>query len=213
MSYNNMIIKPTAAEMENPYYNQLRVEYRQCMDEGLDVEKYKDLVWAVSNIENADDRARFAEMVFDLLMKAEIREGYEYNEPSDLAGIRTLRKPYVFEKKEPSHECLFGKVLGAWYGRICGCLLGKPVEGVKYDELTDFLKRSGNFPMTRYICRKDIDRKGIRTSCLAGEHPYVPWDDDTNYMVLAQMLIEKHGRDFEPKHMMALWAASQPLPS
>ena len=114
--------------------------------------------------------------------------------------------PHAFEKKTPTEEELFDKILGAWYGRICGCLLGKPVEGVKYDELTDFLKCSGNFPMTRYICRKDIDRKGIRTSCLAGEKPYVPWDDDTNYMVLAQILIEKYGKDFTPKNMMELCA-------
>jgi ADP-ribosylglycohydrolase len=105
------------------------------------------------------------------------------------------------------------KILGAWYGRICGCLLGKPVEGVRYAELTDFLKASGNFPMSRYICRKDIDREGIRTSCLAGEMPYAPWDDDTNYMVLAQMLIEKHGKDFTPKNVMDLWVEKQPLPS
>jgi ADP-ribosylglycohydrolase len=214
MSYKNQFkLTPSPLNMDSPYFNQLRVEYNQCLEEGLDVEKYKDLVWAVSNIEDAQDRYRFANMVFDVLMKAEIKEGYPYQEPSDLEGIRALRKPYRFEKKMPDAETLKDKILGAWYGRICGCLLGKPVEGVKYDVLTDFLKCSGNFPMTRYIRRSDIDREGIRTSCLAGEMPYAPWDDDTNYMVLAQMLIEKHGKDFTPKNVMDLWVEKQPLPS
>ena len=215
MSYNDMVaIKPTMKILDAPYCNLLRMEYNQCLEEGLDVEKYKDLVWAVSNIEDEDDRRRFADMIFELLMKTEIREGYEYNEPSDLEGIRALRKPYAFEKKMPSEDRLREKILGAWYGRICGCILGKPCEGTKYDELTQFLKDADNFPMTRYICRKDIKYKStIRTSCLADEMQFAPWDDDTNYVVLAQMLIEKYGKDFTPKNVMQLWTASQPLPS
>jgi len=114
----------------------------------------------------------------------------------------------------PDRETLRKKISGAWYGRICGCLLGKPCEGVKQDELTQFLRDSDNYPMTRYICRKDIKYKSkIRTSCLADEMTCAPWDDDTNYVVLAQILIEKYGRDFEPKHMIALWSERQPFTS
>ena len=206
-------VKPNYECGDIAYHKLLRVEYRQSVEEGLDIEKYKDLFWAVSNVENAEYRARLSEMMFEIVIDAEVREGYAYNEPSDLEGIRALRKPYTFEKKMPDTDALREKILGAWYGRICGCLLGKPVEGVKYAELTDFLKASGNFPMSRYICRKDIDREGIRTSCLADELPCAPWDDDTNYMVIAQQLIEKYGRDFKPRDVIVSWQDKQSLTS
>ena len=68
--------------------------------------------------------------------------------------------------------------------------------------------------MHRYICRPDIKYKStIRTSCLADEMKFAPWDDDTNYVVLAQILIEKYGRDFTPRNVMELWVERQPMPS
>ena len=32
----------------------LKTEYRQCIDEGKDVERYKDLFFAISNMENGE---------------------------------------------------------------------------------------------------------------------------------------------------------------
>ncbi len=195
------------------YHKLLETEYRQSVEEGLDIEQYKALFEAVMNMENSEYKAKMADVLFEIVRDAETREGYPYNEPSDLEGIKALRKPYTFEKKMPDADILREKILGAWYGRICGCLLGKPVEGVKYAELTDFLKTSGNYPMTRYICRKDIDREGIRTSCLADELEFAPWDDDTNYVVLAQHVIETYGRDFTPRDVIISWQEKQALTS
>ena len=195
------------------YHKLLETEYRQSVEEGLDIEQYKALFEAVMNMENSEYKAKMADVLYEIVRDAETREGYPYNEPSDLEGIKALRKPYTFEKKMPDADTLREKILGAWYGRICGCLLGKPVEGVKYAELTDFLKTSGNYPMTRYICRKDIDREGIRTSCLADELEFAPWDDDTNYVVLAQHVIETYGRDFTPRDVIISWQEKQALTS
>ena len=195
------------------YHKLLETEYRQSVEEGLDIEQYKALFEAVMNMENSEYKAKMADVLFEIVRDAETREGYPYNEPSDLEGIKALRKPYTFEKKMPDADTLREKILGAWYGRICGCLLGKPVEGVKYAGLTDFLKTSGNYPMTRYICRKDIDREGIRTSCLADELEFAPWDDDTNYVVLAQHVIETYGRDFTPRDVIISWQEKQALTS
>ena len=195
------------------YHKLLETEYRQSVEEGLDIEQYKALFEAVMNLENSEYKAKMADVLFEIVRDAETREGYPYNEPSDLEGIKALRKPYTFEKKMPDADTLREKILGAWYGRICGCLLGKPVEGVKYAELTDFLKTSGNYPMTRYICRKDIDREGIRTSCLADELEFATRDDDTNYVVLAQHVIETYGRDFTPRDVIISWQEKQALTS
>lgn len=208
-------IKPNFNMMEDAYYNGLLTEYRQSCEEGLDIEKYRALFVAVSQIENSEYKAEMADTLYRMVENAEMRKGYPYNEPSDLEGIQALRCPYAFEKKHiEDHDALYEKILGAWYGRICGCILGKPAEGTKSKELRQFLKDSDNFPMTRYICRPDIKYKStIRTSCLADEMKFAPWDDDTNYVVLAQILIEKYGRDFTPKNVMELWKERQPLPS
>ena len=213
MSYKNYTIKPDFAQ-EGAYATALSVEYRQSMEEGLDLEAWKDVFASVHNLPASEEKTAMANVLFDVVRKAPMRQDYSYQEPSDLEGIRALRKPYAYEKKKMDRETLRDKISGAWYGRICGCLLGKPAEGEKYAELTQFLKDSDNFPMHRYIERRDIKYKSrIRTSCLADEMTCAPWDDDTNYMVIAQILLDKYGRDFTPKNVMDLWVERQPLPS
>lgn len=40
--------------------------------------------------------------------------------------------------------------------------------------------------------------------------PYAPSDDDTNYTVLAGVLIDKYGRDFTPWDVSRVWLDYQP---
>ena len=215
MAYKDMNgAKPNFKCGDIAYHKLLNTEYRQSIEEGLDIERYKPLFRVVASMEDSEYKAKMADVLFEIVRDAETREGYPYNEPSDLEGIRALRKPYVFEKKMPDTDTLKEKILGAWYGRICGCLLGKPCEGTRYGELTQFLKDSDNYPMHRYICRSDIKYKStIRTSCLADEMEFAPWDDDTNYVVLAQQLIEQYGRDFTPRNVIIAWQEKQSLTS
>lgn len=210
-----MKFSPDFHKVDGAYYMQLMTEYRQSVEEGLDIESYRDFFKSVAGLENGEYKAQAAEILYQIVSEAPMREDYSYREPSTLDEIRALRKPHFFEKKGYGNkEALYEKILGAWYGRICGCILGKPAEGTRSRELTQFLKDAGNYPMYRYICRPDIKYKStIRTSCLADEMAFAPWDDDTNYVVLAQILIEKYGRDFTPRNVMELWVASQPMPS
>ena len=208
------MMKPNFDAVDGAYYHGILTEYRQSFEEGLDIEKYRDLFVAVGKMDNDEYKAEMANVLFRIIENAPMRADYPYNEPSDLQGIHAQRKTYEFESKMPDDETLFRKILGAWYGRICGCILGKPAEGTRSRELKQFLEDAGNYPMTRYICRRDIKYKStIRTSCLADEMSFAPWDDDTNYVVLAQILIEKYGRDFTPKNVMELWVQRQALPS
>jgi len=39
---------------------------------------------------------------------------------------------------------------------------------------------------------------------------YMPTDDDTNYMVIGQLVVENYGRDFTPENMMEIWLRYQP---
>ena len=149
-------------------------------------------------------------------MNAEQRKDYEYNEPSDLAQIRELREPYPLPCKICQPE-LESKIHGAWMGRICGCLLGKTVEGIRTDELTPFLKETDNYPMHRYIYYTDLNKEIINkykfrfaNRDYADKTNGMPADDDMNYVVLAQKIIEEYGHDFTSYDVSRAWLNLQP---
>ena len=205
-------LKSTKSE----YANGILTDYRQSCDEGLDVKKYEALFHAVAALtEDETQKSALADTLFEMIADAPMREDYPFREPSSWEEIRALCKPYsVKNPKMPNEESLREKISGAWYGRICGCILGKPAEGTRFAELQKFLKDAGNYPMRRYIQRADIHYKStIRTSCLADEMSFAPWDDDTNYVALAQVLIEKYGRDFTSKDVLDIWLEKQPISS
>ncbi len=211
MKYNKEM-KPKYANLHTweAYSSDLLTEYEQSVEEGLDIEAYKDLFAAVSRLPQDEPKKKLGDILFDIVLNAKQRESYPYNEPSDLESIRTLRKPYSFDAKNTGN--LKNKVSGAWMGRICGCMLGKTVEGIKTDELVPFLKETGNYPMCRYICRKDLNEDILSTykfnfasRLYADEIDGMPVDDDTNYTVLAQMIINKYGKEFTPYDVSRAW--------
>ena len=198
------------------YSKSLCYEYMQCKEEGLDVAPYARLFKAIEALPANEYKERMADVLFDIVSHLDTVEGYPYTEPSDRAGIRELCKPYEFEKKTLSEAELTDKIKGAWYGRICGCLLGKPVEGISCDELTSLLKETGNYPMTRYILESDLTEEmyerykfPLEGKCYADTIEWAPVDDDTNYVALAQVLISKHGLNFRPYDVARLWMARQ----
>lgn len=95
-------------------------------------------------------------------------------------------------------------------------MLGKSVEGIRSHEFIPFLKESGNFPMYRYIYRSDITKEVIEKyefpfagRSYADEIDGMPSDDDTNYVVLAQQVIEQYGENFTSLDMINSWVALQ----
>ena len=123
----------------------------------------------------------------------------------------------VPEKRGVDKSRLRDKIVGAWYGRICGCSLGKPIEGVRNPELGILLRETGNYPMHRYIKRSDLSDELLgRVGSWLGKNMYADIsecalaDDDTNYTVLYQELIEKYGRDFTSKNVADIWLDRQP---
>ncbi len=200
------------------YSKDLLRDYRQSIEEGLDVERYKSLFEAVAQMPDDENKDRIADVIFDIVCNAPTVEGYPYEEPSDLEGIKRVRRPVELPKLELTREDLFDKVYGAWMGRVCGCMLGKTLEGIRTYELIPFLKESGNYPMHRYVLSTDA------TDEVCGRYgygfaivPYVdkcgrmPADDDTNYTVLAQELINSRGRDFTPNDVANIWVAKQSM--
>ncbi len=216
------VVRPVPEKLHEweTYSEQLFVEYVQCREEGLDLKDYHEVIAAVRKMPKGHVKEALADVLFGLVLNAKPIEGYPYDEPSDLEGIKALRKPYDFVRTEiADKDALKEKIAGAWYGRICGCLLGKPVEGIHLEELEPFLKETGNYPMHRYIMESDITeeiQKNYKFKFTGRGKTYpdniecAPVDDDTNYVVLAQLLIKRCGRDFTPKDVANLWLACQP---
>ena len=196
------------------YSSALLTEYAQSVEEGLDIAQYQDLFSAVARLPKGETKKKLGDVLFDIVVNATQRKDYPYTEPSDLDGIRALCRPHSYEKR----GCvpLEDKLHGAWLGRICGCMLGKSVEGVRTNELVPFLQETGNYPMHRYILKSDLEKTDLNQYKFPfASRPYadtidgMPVDDDTNYTVLYQEVVEKYGRDFTPMDVSQAWVAMQ----
>lgn len=208
-------INPNFQQMDEcDLYDSFTTEYLQSIEEGLDIEEYKELFDAVKKLPRSEVKTRLGNILFDIVINAQQRSNYPYNEPSDLEGIRVLCQPYAYT--QTTCEDLRKKVYGAWMGRICGCMLGKTVECIHTKELLPFLKETNNFPLHRYIYRADLNPEILEkyqydfsnreyADCIDG----MPADDDTNYMVMAQLIIEKYGKEFTPHDVAYSWSNLQ----
>jgi len=197
------------------YSSNLTLEYEQAISEGLDIARYKDLFYAASLLPKNEIKKKLGDILFEIVMSAKQKEDYPYVEPSDLKTIKSLRKdaPRVraYDKKT-----LREKVHGAWLGRACGCLLGKTIEAIRTHELIPFLKASDNYPLHRYVYTTDVKEEVVgkfRFSFVgrsyADDTDGMPVDDDMNYVVIAQEIIDKNGRDFTSYDVANAWLQYQ----
>ena len=210
---NTEVLKPQYKNIHDWefYSSNLETEYKQSIEEGLDIEAYKEVFASVSMLPKGEIKKRFGDILFDIVSTAKIREDYSYVEPSDLNQIQMMRRG-ADEKYPYDKERLKDKIHGAWLGRICGCMLGKSVEGVRTNDLIPFLKETNNYPMHRYIYRSDLKNIDLSkykfnfgSEIYADEIDGMLVDDDTNYVVLAQQIIDIYGRDFTPYDVSKAW--------
>ena len=213
----NKVMKPQYASIHDWefYTSDILTEYQQSIEEGLDIETYKDVFESVSRLPKGEIKKKIGDVLFEVVTNAKQKEDYKYIEPSDLDGIRALRKKCNFKGKVDTSS-MDSKIHGAWMGRICGCMLGKTVEGIRTNELIPLLKETGNYPMHRYIYKADITDEmcdqynyPLANRDYADEIKGMPVDDDTNYVVMAQLIIDQFGRDFTPYEVSRAWLKYQ----
>jgi len=136
-------------------------------------------------------------------------------EPSDLASIRKLR-PAPASLPPPSAAGRADRLLGAWLGRCCGCLLGKPVEGWLRDRLHGYLKETGRYPLAGYL-RSDVAPAILERYQVKPGAPFINRvdrmvaDDDTNYTVLGLVILEERGLDFTQDDVASVWLRRLPI--
>ena len=198
------------------YAKDLITELNQSLEEGLELEPYRNLFETVAQMPQSPHKDAMADVLFDIVRQAPMQKDYRYDEPSDWETLRGRMRP-VSLPEIPADDVLRDKILGAWQGRVVGCMLGKTVEGIRSPELNDLLKTSGNYPMHRYILSTDLTdellsriRYNLKYRPYADRISFMPSDDDTNYVALAQQVISRYGRDFTPANMAEAWMSMQP---
>ena len=199
----------------------LRTERRQLAEEGRDASRLRRAFERL--IDLGDDRLaepanqRKTEQLLDEAQQLPLRKGYAFREPSDLVGIRGLRArgPRRYARALSGGK-LHDRVLGAWLGRCAGCLLGKPVEGVRTPELWGFLKATRQWPLGNYI-RFGVRGKardaypGMAARKRFDTLDHMPCDDDTNYTVLGLLVAEECGPGFRSRDVAEAWLKYLPL--
>lgn len=210
-------LKPLYENMDvwENYSDYMSTEYNQCCEEGLDISMYKDLFKIVDTLPHGEIKNDLADVVYKVVMNAKVKDNYKYYEPSNLEEIKLYRKERKIENTNPDN--LENKIHGAWMGRICGCMLGKPLEGVKRRDFEAFLKDIGNYPLNRYLEMADLTDEikekykfgFFNTQAYADIINGMPVDDDTNYTVLAQVIIDKYGKDFTSVDVSKIWLGYQ----
>jgi ADP-ribosylglycohydrolase len=101
-------------------------------------------------------------------------------------------------------------VRAAWEGRVSGCILGKPVEVLSFQQglagLTGYLEKTGALPLRDYVPVEEgsiVARLG--RNCCRGHITRAEPDDDINYTILALLVLEEHGEDFAVADVARAW--------
>lgn len=102
------------------------------------------------------------------------------------------------------------RIRSAWEGRISGCLLGKPVEVLSFQQgragLEDYLREADALPLRDYVPLIEgtiVERLG--SACCRGRITRAEPDDDINYTLLALLLLEDMGSDFDIADVARAW--------
>ena len=195
----------------------VEIERQQLLDEGVDIKRlgsYADYkLDLLSTHGGINDFQHHVDSLFDTIAQ----HPEKTNEPSDLIGIRNLRGPYPLHLTLPATETIRDKMAGAWLGRCVGCLLGKPIEGVKRPRLQVLLDKYGYESIPDYIWKfpylkeEDCQDFGWNDPWWYRNTSSFPGDDDTDYTVLAMAMVKKKGINFTPSDVADFWLYNMPI--
>lgn len=106
------------------------------------------------------------------------------------------------------------RIHGAWLGRAVGCVLGKPVENIPREGIRAIAQGTGNWPIAQWFTAVGLDpavserwpwNKASKPTSLAENIDGIAEDDDLNFTMLAVVLLERAGRDFDVLDVAKLW--------
>jgi len=182
-------------------------------NQGHVVDGFQDELEKLTSTTSYDALIEFARR----LAKQPLRADWKFVEPDDLAGIQAESDPnrpmQPLVTVDPVK--LAPRVEAAFLASVCGCILGKPIEGwLDLPKIRAAAEQVGAWPINDYISEAMLEPLGYR-------HPdwpvtvrerirFVAPDDDINYSILGMMLLEKHGLALERKHIADAWVKNLP---
>lgn len=209
---------------DNTWYNYtaaLETELLQSRDEGKDVSRIEQEVRAVGiNASYTYEDDCIVGKLLDKIQALPLPKSLDFNEPSDIEGIRALQNSSMIEHLQVDNKTVADKIYGAWIGRVAGCILGKPVENWSKDDIEKLAKADDNYPIKHYI-KGDLPnlKLGNKNMQLVFENGwfaekfngYAAADDDTNYTVLSLKILETYGRNYSTNDIAESWLSNFPL--
>jgi len=149
-----------------------------------------------------DDEAVW-KLAYDKLMEiyqGDLRPDYPYVEPNDFEQIldSAAPAPALIPLSEEEYR---ERIQGAVYGRIAAVILGKPLEmGLDAHGVRKYLEGADAWPLRDFI-PQDSPKSGMkaRGDCIPstkGNVQYAQSDDDIHYTLLALLLAERKGLNF-----------------
>ena len=177
-----------------------------------------------------DELAAVPDTYEDLLAWAEslaqrpLRADWPFVEPLDFDAIKAEwhdDAPLDALAHSLRDDELAARVEAAFYGRVAGCILGKPVEVMaSADRLKAALEPLGHWPLRGWVpeaALDALDQDGLRwrqpqwTETVDGRIEYVTGDDDINYCVLGTLLVERKGAAFTGADVQKQWQYQLPI--
>ncbi|MFA5889584.1 MAG: ADP-ribosylglycohydrolase family protein [Actinomycetota bacterium] len=159
-----------------------------------------------------DPLAEFARRLADLPM----RPDWRYDEPDDFEAICARWDDPAADPGSVDVDDAAARAEAAFLGRVCGCILGKPVEfDPTLDELRAALEPLGEWPLRDYFPEAAIPR--LRAPQLQWPDTvrerirFVAQDDDINYTIIGMLMLESFGTGFTKENLRDVWMMQLPI--
>jgi hypothetical protein len=154
-----------------------------------------------------------------------MRADFPHVEPDALGAIRAEReRGPALSRWRGTKAALAERVRGAFLGRVAGCMLGKPFEGVDRGAIRIYAEETDNWPLRNYQRQptaaelKRIMRREPRKPVTGWQKIFYidrcdcfPSDDDINYTVMGMEVMRLHGANFTPLDLVSLWCTQLPV--
>lgn len=147
------------------------------------------------------------------------QSNFPYNEPSGLPSIEDEIAADA-DARLDIPENISDRLIAAWRGRVCGNMLGKPVEyGVYWtrSRIKEYLQAAAAYPLRDYIPAPD-DLRGkyeLREDnweqTTLGNVDGSARDDDVDYTLLGLHLLEEYGSEFTTADVATEWLTRLPF--
>jgi len=140
-----------------------------------------------------------------------LRKGFAFVEPNDVESILADSPPAPVLAPLSAGEYT-ERIAGAWWGRVAGVTLGRPVEMWRTADIEAYLKAADAYPLTDYIPLVQVPGAKMpnRLKSMRGHIEHVPLDDDVAYTVAALRLVEERGCQFSKVDVVRNWVSRFP---